>query len=239
MSSKIEEIRKINQYAKRPIDIWTEISYWFSIRLVYLIRQSSITPNGLTVLAFVFSVLSAVCFLKSTRTWFIFGAFLFQISYIFDCADGQLARYRKQFSPFGGWLDQVLDRSREFIIYLSLSWGYYLRTKDYWVWPIAIFALYATYMLEYYAQQNCQHPGMTKVTDVNKSGLGEGKAQNSMIRDLIKKQHNFNIGEQTLLLIILSFWGNAKTILISFAVIGFLFVVLIPIARTIKYYKNI
>jgi sialic acid synthase SpsE len=42
-------------------------------------------------------------------------------SFVFDCVDGQLARYPQNFSSFGGWLDMMADRGKEFTIYAGLA----------------------------------------------------------------------------------------------------------------------
>jgi hypothetical protein len=87
----------------------------------------------------------------STSLWI--GLFFVELSYVFDCADGQLARYRHQFSVFGGWMDQVSDRVKEFAIYFSLAYGFMLHNPtDTWIWEWALLALFALYLLEYLGQ---------------------------------------------------------------------------------------
>ncbi|MEN9594219.1 MAG: hypothetical protein RLY23_702, partial [Actinomycetota bacterium] len=60
---------------------------------------------GLTLalmLSFLVGVLAAIEFSRSN---YISGALLLQFSLILDCVDGEVARYTKQFSRFGAWLD--------------------------------------------------------------------------------------------------------------------------------------
>ncbi|MCL6444357.1 MAG: CDP-alcohol phosphatidyltransferase family protein, partial [Alicyclobacillus sp.] len=144
------ELQKINACAKRPIDIWTNYLYYpLSIRLVYLLRNARwVSPNGITV----FSLLLALCgcgfYLNGGLHHIWLGLFLVQVSYVFDCADGQMARYRQQFSPFGGWIDQVADRIKEFAVYFSLACGYTrLHPGDTSIWKWAMVALFALYLL--------------------------------------------------------------------------------------------
>src|SRR4051794_11294911 len=40
-----------------------------------------------------------------------------------DCVDGQLARYSRQFSAVGGWLDATFDRAKEWVVFAGLAIG--------------------------------------------------------------------------------------------------------------------
>ncbi|KPV43349.1 CDP-alcohol phosphatidyltransferase [Alicyclobacillus ferrooxydans] len=148
------EFQKINSCAKRPTDIWTNYLYYtFSLRLVYLIRKTRITPNILTLTALVLVLIGSGLFAVGVRSDVIWGLVLIQISYVFDCADGQLARYKKQYSPIGGWLDQTADRIKEFVVYFSLAYGYtrfHPRNTHIWMW--AMVALFGLFLLEYFGQ---------------------------------------------------------------------------------------
>ena len=39
----------------------------------------------------------------------------------FDCVDGQLARYTRQFSKLGAWLDSIFDRTKEYVVFAGLG----------------------------------------------------------------------------------------------------------------------
>ena len=84
---------------RRPGDFWTNFCHKLSVRFVSLIQDTRITPNQLTLASLFFTIL-AVC-LISSRSYAlrVYGIVILQIGYIFDCADGQLARYKKIFSP--------------------------------------------------------------------------------------------------------------------------------------------
>ncbi|GMA49621.1 hypothetical protein GCM10025857_09780 [Alicyclobacillus contaminans] len=150
----MSELKRIDACAKRPIDIWTNYLYYpLSIRLVYLLRNTGVTPNGLTLSSLGMALIGCAAFAMGGCTAVWIGLILVQLSYVVDCADGQLARYRQQFSPIGGWLDQVADRIKEFAVYFSLAWGYtkhHPDRQDIWIW--AMVALFALYMLEYLGQ---------------------------------------------------------------------------------------
>ncbi|MBX5436097.1 MAG: CDP-alcohol phosphatidyltransferase family protein [Alicyclobacillaceae bacterium] len=148
------DFERINACAKRPIDIWTNyLYYFFSLRLVYALRNTRITPNVVTILSLLLALAGCALFALGDRRDVVAGLVLVQVAYVFDCADGQLARFRQHFSPLGGWLDQVADRIKEFAIYFSLAWGYSrLHPGGASVWKWAMIALFALYLLEYQEQ---------------------------------------------------------------------------------------
>jgi hypothetical protein len=69
----------------------------------------------------------------------IAGAVLLQIAFTFDCVDGQLARYTRQFSKLGAWLDSVFDRTKEYLAFAGLAIG--ASQMDDPVWLLACAAI--------------------------------------------------------------------------------------------------
>ncbi|HEX2084635.1 MAG TPA: CDP-alcohol phosphatidyltransferase family protein, partial [Solirubrobacteraceae bacterium] len=57
-----------------------------------------------------------------------------------DCVDGQLARYTRQFSKLGAWLDSVFDRTKEYAVFAGLAIGYSATHRDA-IWTLAGAAL--------------------------------------------------------------------------------------------------
>jgi phosphatidylglycerophosphate synthase len=68
-----------------------------------------VTPNLLTVLSLVLKFAVAALVLWGDHAAWLWAAALLQLSCTFDCADGQLARYRKLSSVIGGYLDKIVD----------------------------------------------------------------------------------------------------------------------------------
>src|SRR5215470_1261072 len=92
-----------------------------------------ITPNTLTVIGLLLSILTAVIIAQG---WFLAGGLLVLFAGIFDMFDGALARARNASSTFGAFLDSTLDRYSESIILFGLFW-YVLqaRTLHENLWP--------------------------------------------------------------------------------------------------------
>jgi phosphatidylglycerophosphate synthase len=80
-------------------------------------------PNAITTLSFAVGALAAASFALGTRASLIAAAVLLQVSFTIDCVDGQLARYTGDVSAFGGWLDSLLDRVKECLVYAGLALG--------------------------------------------------------------------------------------------------------------------
>ncbi|WP_153027666.1 CDP-alcohol phosphatidyltransferase family protein [Glycomyces albidus] len=106
------------------------VSTW-SPRLVKLSARLGWTPTPITWVSIALAVGAAAIFAaapaalaESPARWaYAAAAALMYFSFVFDCVDGQLARYTQNFSSFGGWLDMMADRSKEFLIYAGLAAG--------------------------------------------------------------------------------------------------------------------
>ena len=81
------------------------------------------TPNQVTTVSMVMGVLAAAGFATGERWGLVAGAVMLQIAFTTDCVDGQLARYTRQFSKFGAWLDSVFDRAKEYLAFAGLAIG--------------------------------------------------------------------------------------------------------------------
>lgn len=91
------------------------------------------TPNQVTLISFAIGLFSAYEFSKGTF-WTIFaGAVLLQLSIIIDCVDGELARYTRQFSQLGAWLDAITDRIKEYLVFYALAYGAAKQGRDLWI----------------------------------------------------------------------------------------------------------
>jgi phosphatidylglycerophosphate synthase len=105
-------------------------------RLVWLVAPyRAVTPNRLTVSAFLLGVAAAACFWQQSHGWLALGALLFHFSFVIDCMDGKIARLKGTGSVFGAWLDYVFDRLRVVVCTVALMGGQYARTGDFvYVW---------------------------------------------------------------------------------------------------------
>ena len=92
-------------------------------RLTPVALRLGLTPNGVTLVSVLLGLLAAGAFATGSWPWLVVGAVLLQLSLVVDCVDGDVARYRRAFTPTGAWLDASTDRLKEFACYGGLAWG--------------------------------------------------------------------------------------------------------------------
>ena len=85
--------------------------------------RRGMTPNQVTTISVLIGLLAAIAFATGERWGLIAGAVLLQLAFTTDCVDGQLARYTRQFSKLGAWLDSVFDRTKEYLAFAGLAIG--------------------------------------------------------------------------------------------------------------------
>jgi archaetidylinositol phosphate synthase len=127
---------------------------WLSTPITERAAAWGLHPNHITLLSVL--VATVGCFYVGTGTHLhvIVGAVLLYLSYVLDWCDGQLARFTGKVSPFGGWLDQISDRTKEGAYVFVLAFGYQRQTGSVMIWAWAFAALFFLFLLEYYGQMS-------------------------------------------------------------------------------------
>ncbi|MDO4258544.1 MAG: CDP-alcohol phosphatidyltransferase family protein [Actinomycetaceae bacterium] len=84
---------------------------------------SGVTPNGITAISFLLSLSGMLCliFMEPSFISALLVAILLALGYLFDSADGQLARLTGTSSKAGEWLDHVVDAFRSPAIHFTLA----------------------------------------------------------------------------------------------------------------------
>jgi phosphatidylglycerophosphate synthase len=113
---------------------------WYSPRIVRLAARLGLAPTAVTWISIGLATGAAVAFASGARVGLVLGAVLLYLGFVFDCVDGQLARYTHHYSRYGGWLDAVGDRGKEYLVYAGLAVGA-VRGGIGDVWALAIAAL--------------------------------------------------------------------------------------------------
>lgn len=78
-----------------------------------MLLGARVRPNQLTVLGLCCSGLATVAFAADRPRW---GGVLLSLAGVLDILDGALARVSGQVSPFGAFLDSVLDRYSDILV---------------------------------------------------------------------------------------------------------------------------
>ncbi|GAA3131966.1 hypothetical protein GCM10010466_23220 [Planomonospora alba] len=102
--------------------------------------RRGLTPNQVTLISIALGVASAACFATGERLGMVAGGILIYFAFVFDCVDGQLARYARKFGVLGAWLDATFDRFKEYVVFAGLAVGAAVSgIGD--VWTLALVAL--------------------------------------------------------------------------------------------------
>ncbi len=109
-----------------------KVSRWFT----RLFLAMGLSPNSITILAGLIGLVAAAGFGIGTYSAGIMAALLFQLAAVIDCCDGEVARLTFTESPFGAWLDMVLDNVVHMAIFAGIAVGLYttqIGQADDWV----------------------------------------------------------------------------------------------------------
>jgi phosphatidylglycerophosphate synthase len=94
----------------------------------------NISPSQVSALSFLVSAIGIACFLSPEYWVRLIGIVILQIGFSLDCSDGEIARIQNTMSPFGAWLDSVLDRFKELLMIAALTASWYLyHEQSIWV----------------------------------------------------------------------------------------------------------
>lgn len=95
-----------------------------------LANRTNVTPNQVSLAAFVVGLLAAAAFWQGNYAALVVGALLYHVSFVLDCVDGKIARLKGTGSVFGMWVDYSFDRYRVLACTGALMYGQYQRTGD-------------------------------------------------------------------------------------------------------------
>ncbi|MBQ6920321.1 MAG: CDP-alcohol phosphatidyltransferase family protein [Bacilli bacterium] len=117
LQKKLQKARKIND----PMDVY--VMEKISLPIAKLFHKLGLSPNVATVCSMVIGITGAT-FLAFPYGWIwplCIGCFLVLFSYVFDCADGQIARMGGNGSLYGRCFDGFSDGVVYFAIYVAVS----------------------------------------------------------------------------------------------------------------------
>jgi len=120
-SKKKRDINRFTQYLARPV----------ASVVVYLLRGTPITPNQVTFLSAVIAAGAAAMLIALPGyAWLVAAAAVYELSFVLDCADGQLARLRKTASPAGHLLDFLMDELKAMLVLAAVTVRLWEQTDD-------------------------------------------------------------------------------------------------------------
>jgi len=108
-----------------------------------------LTPNHMSIVGVFFAYFSAVMYWDSAsnQTVLILAAGFLLISGFFDALDGILARLYGEVTVFGGFLDSLLDRYADALVFLGILLGWLMSDPVWMFWGFA--ALVGSLLVSY------------------------------------------------------------------------------------------
>ncbi|MFI6600357.1 CDP-alcohol phosphatidyltransferase family protein [Nonomuraea sp. NPDC050536] len=103
--------------------------------------RRGLTPNQVTLISITLGVLAAACFATGQRPMMVLGGVLIYFAFVFDCVDGQVARYARKFGVLGAWLDATFDRFKEYVVFAGLAVGWVVSGHGDEIWILALAAI--------------------------------------------------------------------------------------------------
>ncbi|AGZ38738.1 CDP-alcohol phosphatidyltransferase family protein [Actinoplanes friuliensis] len=212
------------------------VSNWSPLVTKWCARLG-LSPSGVTALSVLFAVAAALAFWQASRPAMIAGAVLLYLGFVLDCVDGQLARYTRRFGAFGGWLDTMADRAKEYAVYAGLAAGAE-RAGLPFAWPLAITAILlqtVRHMTDtWYGALHDEAAARQSVGTAGNTDAGGGvgarlsRASNRVQADTgsaaywLKRIVVFPIGERWALIAVLAALSNGRVALTAVVVWGLL-----------------
>ncbi|WP_043640446.1 CDP-alcohol phosphatidyltransferase family protein [Nonomuraea candida] len=142
MAGMNEDRARLNNAVKGADGFFT--TFFVSTYSRYIARWAArrgLTPNQVTLISITLGVAAAACFATGDRPWMVLGGVLIYFAFVFDCVDGQVARYARKFGVLGAWLDATFDRFKEYVVFAGLAVGWVVSGNGDEIWILALAAL--------------------------------------------------------------------------------------------------
>jgi len=127
-----------------------------SLAITRRLMRTAVTPNQVTALVFLVGIMSGpVIVVLGGYGGLVAGALLYYAAAVLDGCDGELSRLRFQGTPYGAWLDTVVDDTVGLSYITGLYW-YLSSLAGAWGWVgcTAIFFYLLTLGPRYYVMAN-------------------------------------------------------------------------------------
>jgi len=114
--------------------------------LARLLARTPVTPNQVSVISFLVGLAALPAYVLG---WNLVGGLLAQAFSVLDGADGDLARLKGMATPFGAFLDAVLDRYGDAAIILGMTIWAQTHEPHPFPWLVGFLALVGCLMIPY------------------------------------------------------------------------------------------
>ena len=124
-----------------------------STRLSARLVATRITPNQITVISFLISLLGAGLLSVGQYAVGLVGGLLVQLASIIDGCDGEIARLKHMSSARGAWLDTVLDRYADMAVALAVTYAFATAHAGPLTWIVGFLAAFGFILASYVTKE--------------------------------------------------------------------------------------
>ncbi|MEN9679891.1 MAG: hypothetical protein RLZ57_1020 [Actinomycetota bacterium] len=214
---------------------WVADVYLRSISpyLTKVLLKTPISANGVTYLMILSGIAISASLLISGWTGLLLALFFSQLQMLWDCCDGEVARWRQTSSAMGVFLDRVGHYFAEGLI--PIAFGFRLATEGDYLYPL-MGALLSVLVLLNKSFNDSVHvaraySGLTKLADSKNAGTPTNSSISSVrkIFDFIPVQRAFHSVEMTILIVLFHNYSNLLAvglIICFFVTIGHLIMII-------------
>jgi phosphatidylglycerophosphate synthase len=129
----VGEILEVYRRTRKPRDLAfnTYVCRPIAAAFVVALRDTRFTPNQVSFFSLLLAWCAAALLVwQPGRTGWWLGVLVLELSYVFDCVDGMLARQRGVQSQAGHLLDFLMDEIKAFFVLAAVALGAYRREGD-------------------------------------------------------------------------------------------------------------
>ncbi len=137
-----------------------------STRLSARLVTTGITPNQVTVISFLISLVGAGLLSAGMFATGVIGGLLVQAASVIDGIDGEIARLKHLSSPRGAWLDTVLDRYADMAVALAVTFAYASAHPGRLPWIIGFLAAFGFILASYVTKEFALRAGEPYPDDI-------------------------------------------------------------------------
>lgn len=196
----IKELRKICQSPKEihNYQYFLRVRIWRtpSIYITKLFLYTPITANQVTWLMIFLGFVISSLFSFGNYWYSIVAVILLQVVYLLDAVDGEIARYRRQSSTIGVFLDLILHVTNVALPFVGITIGSYILNPSLHIVILGLLASFFSLahldiqLAKYYAffmeLTNYAKKGKKHKPDIKK-GIKEEERKKSLLRTIFKK----------------------------------------------------
>ncbi|MGZ4106029.1 MAG: CDP-alcohol phosphatidyltransferase family protein [Tumebacillaceae bacterium] len=235
VKERYREIESVTKYSNYYLG---KCYTWLSIPITDMAARMGLHPNAMTLISLVLALIACWFYWLGDTTHLIVGSVILYISYVLDWCDGQLARFTGKMSPFGGWLDQMCDRTKEFLYVSTLAGGYFRLHGDVSVFGWAMGALFFLFLLEYYGQMNRAIPTAAVATETVADSEPATPVMGRPTGNRRKIVIDFSIDEQYAFIVLAVILLGAKWALVATVLVAALFAIYKPMKAWKHYFTT-